>query len=348
MKTSIKAPSPAAKKNHLTRFERMAARAEKRAAQHGQAAARPDRPRCPFAPPAVSAAGTGPPQRAPQGRLAGARLLLRAGRGRLQDVCLAGSARHPRQGNATKVSWELYEAARREAGRIVKLVRHAIAVKDPVNQALRHTRSSVSPTLEKVLREGDPISYARPESIQSDQSLAAYLKTIYELARTEITIEDPLFRLDGRRPDLAEIELSEDNLKREITTLELVNEVLLAQLRTSGVELPASLLQTRFYPPALPFHGEHERVRSALSQMGQQSLNELGAAARPDDFAIHQPDFTLVPNAADALNLLGVNQAGAAIMGNEMMLLSRPGTQGSVSYHHRSVWYPLSRRAEHP
>ncbi|NEP90868.1 MAG: hypothetical protein F6K18_30925 [Okeania sp. SIO2C2] len=78
--------------------------------------------------------------------------------------------------------------------------------------------------------EKELVRYAKPGSIQSSQSAAAYLKHIYDLAREQITPTSNKWALDIRRPDLADLELSEENLHKEITTLELVNEVLLGQL----------------------------------------------------------------------------------------------------------------------
>lgn len=229
-------------------------------------------------------------------------------------------------------SYRFYEQAKAEALKVYNLVRHTIAVKDPVNQSLRHTTSRVSPALEEVLREGeDNITYANPNSIQSDQSLAAYLKYIYDLATDGINHEGS-FALDTRRPDLQNIELSEDNLKKEITTLELVNEVLLGQI-TSSTDMSDEAavfdaLKNRFYPLALPFDRENAQVRTALAQIGQQSLNEVARRTLPDDYAIDNADFTLVPNYADALNLLG--DRASDIWGNEIELLSSLSTEGTV------------------
>ncbi|NES79215.1 MULTISPECIES: LamG-like jellyroll fold domain-containing protein [Okeania] len=77
---------------------------------------------------------------------------------------------------------------------------------------------------------GEPVRYAKPGSIQSSQSAAAYLKHIYDLAREQISPSLEKWALDTRRPDLQNLELSENNLHEEITTLELVNEVLLSML----------------------------------------------------------------------------------------------------------------------
>lgn len=229
-------------------------------------------------------------------------------------------------------SYRFYEAAKREALKVYNLIRHTITVKDPINQGLRHTTSNVSPTLESLLREGEAnITYANPDSIQSDQSLAAYLKYIYDLAKNSIS-QDGAYALDTRRPDLKDIELSEDNLKKEITTLELVNEVLLGQLNTkfenNQEENVFNALKTRFYPLALPFDLEKAQVSTALAQMGEQTLNELARRTFTDDYAIANGNFSLVPNVADALNLLKKPNS-ADIWGNEVKLLSSPNTNKS-------------------
>ncbi|NET74561.1 LamG-like jellyroll fold domain-containing protein [Okeania sp. SIO1F9] len=83
-------------------------------------------------------------------------------------------------------------------------------------------------TASEALSEGNPTRYVKPSSIQSTQSPAAYLKYIYDLAKA-IKNVNPDFDLIARRPDLQELVLNEDNLHQEVTTLELANELLIAQ-----------------------------------------------------------------------------------------------------------------------
>lgn len=245
-----------------------------------------------------------------------------------------------RGGQVPNNPFVLVERARGAVRKLVAQVRNIHALHDPVNTALRHSSRSISPTMEQSLRETGTLRYVRPESIQSEQSFAAYLKDIYDLAKTEITMPEGPFQLDKRRPDLKDVVLSDDNLKKEITTLELVNEVLSAQLESHNVDLEVT--KTRFYPLALPYHAEHDEMREALMQMGDLNLNELARRTTPNDFAIDESTFTLVPNSADALGLLGDNQVGTNIWSNEKRLLSTGVTQGSVLTTRDLYGYPTA------
>lgn len=57
-------------------------------------------------------------------------------------------------------------------------------------------------------------------------SPAAYLTELYREARN-IEPKNPEYHLDTRRPDLANLALTQDNLDSEISTLSLSNELLL-------------------------------------------------------------------------------------------------------------------------
>ncbi len=126
--------------------------------------------------------------------------------------------------------YELYRKACRRRQSVAQVMQDVTVLQDPVSRGLRHVRP---PALLQVITselQQEPIRYAKPDSIQSSQSAAAYLKHIYDLATEQITPILEKWALDIRRPDLRQLELSEDNLHQEISTLELVNEVLLSKL----------------------------------------------------------------------------------------------------------------------
>jgi hypothetical protein len=199
-------------------------------------------------------------------------------------------------------TYKFYREAQKRARRVETVMRDAIVGHDPLSQALRHVRTPALPQGVATELENDPIRYAKPDSIQSSQSPAAYLKHIYDLAKKNIFPAEALFGLDARRPDLAELKLSEDNLHQEITTLELVNEVLADQILKSASD-PKNLdfLKTELHPLALPFDKDLATIRTGLAQMNGISLNEI--ARRLDQWVISDNNFTLVPDPSDALNL---------------------------------------------
>ncbi|NES76315.1 MULTISPECIES: Tc toxin subunit A [Okeania] len=158
----------------------------------------------------------------------------------------------------------------------------------------------------EALSQDAPTRYVKPSSIQSTQSPAAYLKYIYDKAKA-IENVNPDFDLIARRPDLEDLVLNEDNLHQEVTTLELANELLIAQyLDKSGKteeELYENLKYT-FHPLELPFDKSHSEVRYILAAMQDgMSLNEIARRIKENDFALNDTNFTLIPNLVDRLNL---------------------------------------------
>ena len=201
-----------------------------------------------------------------------------------------------------------------KAGHLARKVegagRDLVGLHDPATATLRHVSApaSRSPLGGGVL-DDEAVRYVRPDSIQSSQSPAAYLAWLYQLAKAEITPEQPPFELDRRRPDLKDLALSRENLDLEITTLRLANEVLAAQLIDNGIaEDEAALieaLKTIRHPFAMPFDRDNATVREALAAMGDLSLNAIAERGRGDAFAPGVGDWTLVANPADRVRLYG-------------------------------------------
>ncbi|QBF32233.1 neuraminidase-like domain-containing protein [Thalassococcus sp. S3] len=194
--------------------------------------------------------------------------------------------------------------AKREARRGYRLMQHALAMGDPMNQALRHTPSSLTTSAAASLRSDAPLSYADPSSLQSNQSPAAYLRYLYRIATgldDEIGIRPTAktaLSIDARRPDLAQLKLSEENLKKEVPTLDLVNDVLRAGLGDIDVA-------TSFHPIALPYQRSATEARTALAQIGGTTFNDLAMRLSEMDLAVYTP----VTWAQDQAGLLGLDGA---------------------------------------
>jgi hypothetical protein len=195
----------------------------------------------------------------------------------LSELCEAAQTKGRSRADGNLPTYEFYREAKQRAIETENVMRDAIASQDPVTQALRHVRPpSLPESVTRTLRQA-PVRYAKPESIQSSQSPAAYLKHIYDLATHKITPRNNIFALNTRRPDLSNLTLSEDNLHQQITTLELVNEVLLGQLTDSSnnSESLFNSFKTRLHPLALPFDRNIATIRTGLAQMKDMSLNEI-------------------------------------------------------------------------
>ncbi|MEM6274400.1 MAG: neuraminidase-like domain-containing protein [Myxococcota bacterium] len=212
-----------------------------------------------------------------------------------------------------------FDRAKREAQRCYRLMQHLRAVKDPMNQGLLHTASRLSAPVERAYQSAGRQSFAKPTSLQSNQSVAAYLRHLYRIATgldSEFGIqppEDGPFRLTERRPDLAELVLSDANLKQEIPTVRLVNEVLQVGLRDIEID-------RAFFPIALPFDESAASTRTALKAAGHADLNAVFTRTASDSFPLRN-DFCAVGDIGGVLGLTGAPSDSSA-MGSELSLLT--------------------------
>ncbi|EJD6111221.1 neuraminidase-like domain-containing protein [Morganella morganii] len=111
--------------------------------------------------------------------------------------------------------------------------------------------------------------FVAPGAVSSMFSPAGYLTELYREAR-ELHPKDSDRNLDKRRPDLAKLVLSQDNLDNEISALSLANEQLETALMTKAgqtdkskyYEALASSCNSGVTPYNVPFEG----IRNALTQ----------------------------------------------------------------------------------
>ena len=240
-------------------------------------------------------------------------------------------ARLPETVNRTSLSAEelrhLLSQARREALRIHRLMRHGVAVQEPMNQALRYTPSALSGEADRLASAQDVPAFAKPGSLQSNQSPGAYLRYLYRIATgldTEIGIkcapDDSPYAIANRRPDLADLVLNEANLKKEVPTLDLVNEVLSAGLSEIDVG-------TSFYPIALPYDHATTTCRAALAQIGGTRVNDVATGTCSLGFGA-VPDHVWARDTAGLLGVLGARDpSGSSVLA----LLSEDSAEPSVT-----------------
>nr|WP_241391282.1 neuraminidase-like domain-containing protein [Serratia proteamaculans]ULG18934.1 SppA [Serratia proteamaculans] len=108
--------------------------------------------------------------------------------------------------------------------------------------------------------------FARPNSVASMFSPAAYLTELYREAK-DLHPATSQYRLDTRRPDLAQLALSQNNMDEEITTLGLSSELLLRSVGShenlddgAVMELLTGYRQTGM----TPYHRVYEAARQAI------------------------------------------------------------------------------------
>ncbi|HDU8611103.1 TPA: insecticidal toxin protein [Morganella morganii] len=111
--------------------------------------------------------------------------------------------------------------------------------------------------------------FAAPGAVSSMFSPAGYLTELYREARG-LHQKDSVNNLDKRRPDLAKLVLSQENLDKEISTLSLANE----QLETALMAKAGQTDKAKYYETlatsrrsgVTPYNAPFEGIRNALAQ----------------------------------------------------------------------------------
>lgn len=171
-----------------------------------------------------------------------------------------------------KLSWHeaktLYKEAQ-EAAKINKLneahylTRNNPQVQNAVVLGIQ-PHATQSSTLENWIPNRDN-HYVDSKSVASMFSPAGYLTELYREAK-EIHPGSPMYRLDTRRPDLAQLILSQDNLDKEVSTLSLSNKILTTALQNklgNDKDLFQELATTRVMGEN-PYHQPYETIRQTL------------------------------------------------------------------------------------
>ncbi|WP_413495376.1 neuraminidase-like domain-containing protein [Morganella psychrotolerans] len=188
---------------------------------------------------------------------------------------------------------------------------HRAAIKEKQNNILYAARSltRANPLLRKemgVARHHGAIPYgyddiimpradefAAPGAVSSMFSPAGYLTELYREARG-LHQKGSINNLDTRRPDLAKLVLSQENLDKEISTLSLAND----QLETALMAKAGLSEKTKYYESlatsrhsgVTPYNAPFEGIREALAQQdfvlpdhvlskGAESAAQLALAA---------------------------------------------------------------------
>ncbi|MBS9423686.1 neuraminidase-like domain-containing protein [Photorhabdus caribbeanensis] len=115
---------------------------------------------------------------------------------------------------------------------------------------------------------GRASQYVAPGSVSSMFSPAAYLTELYREARN-LHASDSVYYLDQRRPDLQSMELNQQNMDAELSTLSLSNEILLAGIKANQSNLDSDtkvmeMLATFRPSGTIPYHNAYENVRKAI------------------------------------------------------------------------------------
>ncbi|WP_255294554.1 Tc toxin subunit A [Bacillus cereus] len=111
---------------------------------------------------------------------------------------------------------------------------------------------------EDLFPERSPEGYAQSASIQSLFSPGRYLTVLYKIARQLHESTDKL-QIDNRRPDLKSLILSEDSMNKEVSSL----DILLNVLQPNGTSTLQSLKDT-YYPMTLPYDDDLMKINAVV------------------------------------------------------------------------------------
>jgi len=181
----------------------------------------------------------------------------------------------------------IYAAAERRAGDVVRVRDALLARQEPAGRALKKLGADNDAKRLGQLGLSDEFDYEHwfrqtghfvaDTSVASLFSPASYLVDLYRRAVTLHAVGDAL-HLDARRPDIADLALSQTNLDREIATIDVVNDVLLARIGN-----PEKLTEAP-YPFRLPYDHDAttlDRAMQALSTSGWDIVRALTLADNP-------------------------------------------------------------------
>ena len=126
--------------------------------------------------------------------------------------------------------------------------------------------------------------FVKEGDVSSMFSPAAYLTEMYHNAE-QLHDKGNTYHLDTRRPDLATLTLSQDNLDTPLSTLSLSNEILQAMLKkqsqyNSDDKLHTALAQN-LTPPEGPYHHAFSGISEALRERDVSPLTLLAPENRP-------------------------------------------------------------------
>ncbi|WP_213431109.1 Tc toxin subunit A, partial [Paenibacillus dendritiformis] len=193
--------------------------------------------------------------------------------------------------------------------------------------------------------ERSPEGYAEASSIQSLFSPGRYLTVLYKIARQLHSPGDKL-HIDNRRPDLKSLILSNDNMNRELSSLDILLDV----LQPEGSDTLTSLKDT-YYPMTLPYDDDLAQINAVaearssnllgiwdtLLDTQRTSILQNSAAARrigkPRELPSPIADTTPSPRTREALSLTP----------NSFRLLVNPEPTAEDIANHYNVTPALTR-----
>lgn len=170
---------------------------------------------------------------------------------------------------------KIYREARYRAESLKSLFRSWQLRQDPILSGLKKMEMPCAAQLEDTLLrnigdDGDfselmvrSREYADAASIQSLFSPGRYAASLYKVAKTLHPTSSEL-HIDKRRPDLKELLLSETNMNQEVTSLDILLEILQKETNNSLENLSKA-----YFPMTLPYDDNLNQIGCAMSAQGR-------------------------------------------------------------------------------
>ncbi|MDE9463154.1 Tc toxin subunit A [Xenorhabdus bovienii] len=177
-------------------------------------------------------------------------------------------------------SRKLYQQASQRADNLKSLYRAWQLRQEPVIAGLKKLDTASSQPLHDALvrnigGDGDfsdlmerSSEYADAASIQSLFSPGRYAGALYKVAKT-LHVSTSDLHIDNRRPDLKNLILSEATMNQEVTSLDILLDVL------QGENTDLKTLADTYYPMTLPYDDSLTQINAALIAQGR-TLNGIG------------------------------------------------------------------------
>lgn len=171
-----------------------------------------------------------------------------------------------------KLSWHEAKTLYKEAKKAAKISKineaHYLARRNPqvqnaVSLGIQSQAAHSRALGDWIPNRGD--TFVDSKSVASMFSPAGYLTELYREAKA-LHAESSLYHLDKRRPDLAQLVLSQENMDKEISTLSLSNQILTTALQNklgSDKDLYRELATNRLTGET-PYHQPYETIRQAI------------------------------------------------------------------------------------
>lgn len=221
------------------------------------------------------------------------KLLLQAGYASVFDIVQHSRADFVKTvpGVDVLAARHIYLEARQRAESLKSLYRAWQLRQDPILSRLKKISMPPVTQLEEVLKrniggDGDfselmerSSEYADAASIQSLFSPGRYATALYKVATTLHPATSEL-HIDNRRPDLKKLLLSETTMNQEVTSLDILLDVLQADINND-----LGKLATEYFPMTLPYDDDLTQTGVALDAQGRtlngvwQQLADYQAAA---------------------------------------------------------------------